>query len=240
MDRSKLIAVAGELFEQHGLTARGWRLTFRNYAHRLGSCCSRKRIIALNSFYVENNGETPVLDTLLHEIAHALVGPALGHSPVWKAMARKLGCIPRACSKTGLTLRTASIRRPARLAPAYSTSTAARNPSATTARRAARSGAAWSSLAGSSAKCAASESLPGDLRGIAGLRPMVKAEDVFSSQTDFSGENSYGLTISLWHITAANHNLLRPPYEQECRQVEDVEKGDPFQGKAIYTVDPIV
>ena len=69
MDRSRLIAVAAELFEQHGLTVRGWRLTFRNYAHRLGSCCSRKRIIALNDYYSENNDEKPVLDTLLHEIS---------------------------------------------------------------------------------------------------------------------------------------------------------------------------
>jgi predicted SprT family Zn-dependent metalloprotease len=105
MDRSRLIAVAADLFHLHGLDVRGWRLTFRNYAHRLGTCCSRKRIIALNSFYVENNDQTLVLDTLLHEIAHALVGPSLGHGPVWKAMARKLGCIPKACSKTGLTLR---------------------------------------------------------------------------------------------------------------------------------------
>jgi predicted SprT family Zn-dependent metalloprotease len=108
MDRSRLIAVAAELFHLHGLTARGWRLTFRNYAHRLGSCCSRKRIISLNDFYAERNGETPVLDTLLHEIAHALVGPSLGHGAVWKAMARKLGCIPKACGKTGLTLRPGS------------------------------------------------------------------------------------------------------------------------------------
>ena len=105
MDRGRLIAVAAELLHRHGLDVRGWRLEFRRYGHRLGSCCSRKRVIALNDYYAENNGEGPVLDTLLHEIAHALVGPALGNGPVWKAMARKLGCIPKACSKTGLTLR---------------------------------------------------------------------------------------------------------------------------------------
>ena len=105
MDRGRLIAVAAELFQLHGLDAGGWRLEFRRFGHRLGGCCSRRRIIALNDYYADNNDERPVLDTLLHEIAHALVGSAAGHGPVWQAMARKLGCIPKECSKTGLTLR---------------------------------------------------------------------------------------------------------------------------------------
>jgi predicted SprT family Zn-dependent metalloprotease len=104
MDRATLIAIAEELFKQHGLDVRGWRLEFRTYAHRLGSCCSRKRTVALNAFYADRNTEAHVLDTLLHEIAHALVGPSLGHGPVWKAMASKLGCVPKASSKTGLVL----------------------------------------------------------------------------------------------------------------------------------------
>jgi predicted SprT family Zn-dependent metalloprotease len=104
MDRAKLVAIARELFERHGLISRGWRLRFRNYACRLGSCSSRRQIIALSAFYVDNNDEKLVLDTLLHEIAHALVGPHQGHGPVWKAMARKLGCIPKAFSKSGVKL----------------------------------------------------------------------------------------------------------------------------------------
>jgi predicted SprT family Zn-dependent metalloprotease len=102
MDRAKLVAIAGDLFKLHGLNERGWRLEFRNYGHRLGSCCSRRRIIALSAFYADRNTEAHVLDTLLHEIAHALVGPSHGHGTVWKAMARKLVCIPKACSKTGI------------------------------------------------------------------------------------------------------------------------------------------
>lgn len=105
MDRGKLASTAGELFKLHGLAFRGWRMEFRNYAHRLGSCCSRRRIIALNAFYADRNTEAHVLDTLLHEIAHALVGPSHAHGPVWKAMARKLGCNPKACSKTGIVIR---------------------------------------------------------------------------------------------------------------------------------------
>jgi len=105
MDRAKLVSIAGELFTQHGLTARGWRLEFRTYGQRLGYCCSRKQIIALDAFYAENNDDAIVLDTLLHEIAHALVGPWHGHGQVWKAMARRLGCVPKACGNDDVILR---------------------------------------------------------------------------------------------------------------------------------------
>ena len=105
MDRSRLIAVATELFHLNGLDVRGWRLEFRRFGHRLGSCCSRKRVVAIDAFYADNNDEVHVLDTLRHEVAHALVGPSQGHGQTWKAMARKLGCIPKACSKTGILVR---------------------------------------------------------------------------------------------------------------------------------------
>jgi predicted SprT family Zn-dependent metalloprotease len=105
MDRSRLIAAAADLFRWHGLDVRGWRLEFKRFGHRLGSCCSRERIIALNDYYAENNNEPLIIDTLLHEIAHALVGSSHGHGPLWKAMARKLGCTPKACSKKGVLIR---------------------------------------------------------------------------------------------------------------------------------------
>ncbi len=38
-----------------------------------------------------------MLDTLLHEIAHALAGPEAGHGPAWKAVAVRIGATPRAC-----------------------------------------------------------------------------------------------------------------------------------------------
>jgi predicted SprT family Zn-dependent metalloprotease len=102
MDQGKLIAVAAELFRLHGLDVRGWRLEFRNFANRLGCCSSQHKIIAINAYYAENNEEGVVLDTLVHEVAHALVGPVRGHDLVWKAMALKLGCIPSACGKIGI------------------------------------------------------------------------------------------------------------------------------------------
>jgi predicted SprT family Zn-dependent metalloprotease len=37
-------------------------------------------------------------DTILHECAHALIGPDEGHGYNWKRMAIKVGAIPRACN----------------------------------------------------------------------------------------------------------------------------------------------
>jgi len=105
MDRDKLVAIAGELFKQHGLDVQGWRLEFRNYGQRFGWCCSRRLVIALDTFYAKNNDEKLVLDTLTHEVAHALVGPIHGHGPIWKAMAMRLGCIPSACGNPEVVLR---------------------------------------------------------------------------------------------------------------------------------------
>jgi predicted SprT family Zn-dependent metalloprotease len=47
--------------------------------------------IELSKHYVLRNPEHEVLDTILHEIAHALVGPGHGHDEVWKAKCVEVG-----------------------------------------------------------------------------------------------------------------------------------------------------
>lgn len=48
----------------------------------------------MSSFFVVANDRDEVLDTLLHEIAHALAGPLAGHGPVWKAACVRVGARP--------------------------------------------------------------------------------------------------------------------------------------------------
>src|SRR4051812_12271673 len=43
------------------------------------------------------NGAAEDLDTLLHEIAHALVGPGHGHGPAWRRKCREVGARPVRC-----------------------------------------------------------------------------------------------------------------------------------------------
>ena len=82
--------MALELMAHYGLG--GWIFGFDNAVSRLGYCNYTKRRISLGRHSTMVNPETEVKNTILHEIAHALVGPGFGHGPVWKAKARSIGC----------------------------------------------------------------------------------------------------------------------------------------------------
>lgn len=86
--------MAIDLMYQHGLIGdKGWAFFWDNAKRRLGSCNHHRRIISMSKRLVEINDEIQVRDTILHEIAHALVDPALpAHGTVWKIKAQSLGC----------------------------------------------------------------------------------------------------------------------------------------------------
>jgi predicted SprT family Zn-dependent metalloprotease len=87
------------LMLQHSLAA--WSLRLSSAARRLGSCSYRTRTIRLSRHLLLNNPWPEVRETMLHEIAHALVGQAHGHDAVWKAKAAALGASPRSCAARG-------------------------------------------------------------------------------------------------------------------------------------------
>lgn len=63
--------------------------------------------IALNHHLLTPQNESALLDTLLHEMAHAadwLVDGRAGHGPSWRAWARRAGCTPRACTTAALKI----------------------------------------------------------------------------------------------------------------------------------------
>jgi predicted SprT family Zn-dependent metalloprotease len=45
----------------------------------MGLCLYEPKAIELSLHFIERNAEDVIRDTLLHEIAHALVGPGHGH-----------------------------------------------------------------------------------------------------------------------------------------------------------------
>ena len=63
----------------------------------LGVCRYHRMTIGLSVHLVEGNGPEEARETLLHEIAHAVLGPGHGHNTTWKARCRKLGCRPVRC-----------------------------------------------------------------------------------------------------------------------------------------------
>jgi predicted SprT family Zn-dependent metalloprotease len=96
MQLKELEDLARQEMRKHGL--QGWTFGFATTKRRLGVCKYRTKRIEIAEFHALNNPPEKVLDTLLHEIAHALAGPAARHGPVWKAVAVRLGARPRSCA----------------------------------------------------------------------------------------------------------------------------------------------
>ena len=86
---------AERLMVYHGL--RDWTFEFDVSKRRAGLCNSRKQIISMSQEYVKAVSEEEAKDTLLHEIAHALVGGQQHHNIIWRAEARRLGCSAKVC-----------------------------------------------------------------------------------------------------------------------------------------------
>ena len=89
--------LARKLMDRHGL--KDWELGFSAAKTRLGSCDSGRKIIRLSLKHAAGSPEGEVKDTILHEIAHALAGPAARHGPEWKAVASRLGATPKSCAQ---------------------------------------------------------------------------------------------------------------------------------------------
>ncbi len=83
------------LLDEHGL--HDWGLVFDRAKRRAGICREDLRQIGLSTALTELHSEAEVRDTILHEVAHALVGVRHGHDRVWKAAARRIGCSGERC-----------------------------------------------------------------------------------------------------------------------------------------------
>jgi predicted SprT family Zn-dependent metalloprotease len=89
--------LAIELMDKHGLLDMIWYFEFDNAKRRFGSCNHTYKRITLSKSLVVLNDEARVKNTILHEIAHALVGPKHGHDFVWKRKAWEIGCDGNRC-----------------------------------------------------------------------------------------------------------------------------------------------
>ena len=92
--------LAHSLMNQHDLTREGWTVTLDRAQNRLGLCNHTTKTISMGRVYVLAADEDSVTQTMLHEIAHALVHRSSGsfygrregsHGATWKAKAREIG-----------------------------------------------------------------------------------------------------------------------------------------------------
>jgi predicted SprT family Zn-dependent metalloprotease len=96
MDLFRAEREAKMLMAAHGLT--GWRFEWDNAKRRFGRCRHSDRLISLSRVLTVQRTEDAVRNTMLHEIAHALVGASHGHNEVWRRKALSIGCDGRRCS----------------------------------------------------------------------------------------------------------------------------------------------
>jgi hypothetical protein len=86
--------LAVKLMTKHGLIESGWRFEWDKAETRIGCCHYGSKRITLSKLLVPNLPRSEVRNTILHEIAHALVGPRRGHGPIWQAKAIEVGARP--------------------------------------------------------------------------------------------------------------------------------------------------
>lgn len=85
-----LIAQANQHLDDYGLYAQGWRATLDDAKKRGGVCNYTKRQIGLSRHIMATASYAEQKETILHEIAHALM-PGHGHDAAWKARLIAMG-----------------------------------------------------------------------------------------------------------------------------------------------------
>jgi predicted SprT family Zn-dependent metalloprotease len=95
VDLRDAYAMAEYLLEVHGLD--DWEVVYDNAKLRAGICRFSDQVLGLSAPLTAVHSEDDVRDTILHEIAHALVGPRHGHDATWRATAQAIGCSGERC-----------------------------------------------------------------------------------------------------------------------------------------------
>jgi hypothetical protein len=81
-----------EKMNEHGLTDWSVRLNQNMDSRYLGLCSYKDKCIILSAHHIDIHPSPDVTNTILHEIAHALVGPGHAHNQVWQEKAKSIGC----------------------------------------------------------------------------------------------------------------------------------------------------
>ena len=90
MNRDTAIKFCRDKLNEHGLSH--WHIRTAAHMHILGLCDHKTETIFLSIHHLDTHPEPEVENTILHEIAHALVSPGHAHDEVWQAKAREIGC----------------------------------------------------------------------------------------------------------------------------------------------------
>ena len=102
MKLRKVEKIAREMMDEHSLY--DYKFEWMNAVRTFGNCNGYRKIIRLSiplTKYETNNER--IINTILHEIAHALDYKERGyscHDKVWKKIAKNIGCTGERCSSS--------------------------------------------------------------------------------------------------------------------------------------------
>jgi hypothetical protein len=95
--QSEALIMGNEILKKHSLLQAGWKIQFNKSSKYLAACWYQSKVIAVSVHLLNGADEGTYSNTMLHEVAHALVGPGQGHNNVWKAKAIEIGCDGEPC-----------------------------------------------------------------------------------------------------------------------------------------------
>lgn len=87
----RIIETTNALLEEWCLAEDGWTVAFGSAKKRLGSCDYGKRVLRFSRVFIAQATWQEIEDVILHEVAHAMVGPHQGHGELWKNTAEMIG-----------------------------------------------------------------------------------------------------------------------------------------------------
>lgn len=90
--------LAQNMMNDHGLIEKGWYFSWDRAKKRMGCCNYSLKQITMSRILTPSRPMHEIKNTILHEIAHALVGHSHGHNEVWRAKAIEIGCTGDRCS----------------------------------------------------------------------------------------------------------------------------------------------
>lgn len=93
MNKDEVLQLGNELLSKHNLP--DWKFKTDKAIVRFGVTFFKEKVISVSLPLCEINSREEIIDTILHEIAHAIAGYKDGfHGATWKKVARKIGARP--------------------------------------------------------------------------------------------------------------------------------------------------